>query len=99
MFDFLTKIYYNIYRWWNKIITYRLNKQIIGRTAANLVFELSKTKGVRIIKGDRCFNGKSLIGILANNLKEDDVIKISLDSSVDIPIVKEAFNFLGKEVA
>jgi len=79
-------------------ISYKLNKNITGRTAANLVFALSNTKNVRIIKKDRCFNGASLLGILANNLSENDNIEVVIEDIKDIPIVKEAFQELGKEV-
>lgn len=79
-------------------ISYKLNKNIVGRTAANLVFALSNIKNVRIIKKDRCFNGASLLGILANNLSENDNIEVVIEDIKDIPIVKEAFQELGKEV-
>lgn len=79
-------------------ILYKLNKNIVGRTAANLVFALSDTKNVRIIKEDRCFNGTSLLGILANNLCENDNIEVIIEDIKDIPIIKEAFQDLGKEV-
>ena len=56
-------------------ITYKLNKDIVARTAANLVFNLSEIKSIHIAKGNTCFNGKSLVGILSNNLLSGDIIK------------------------
>ena len=79
-------------------IIYKLKKNIVGRTAANLVFNLCEAKGVRIIKKDRCFNGKSLLGILANNLEVNDEISVAIDEACDISIVKKAFQELGEEV-
>lgn len=79
-------------------ITYILTKDIIGRAATALVFELVKTKGVRITKGDRCFNGKSLLGILSNKLQENDKIEVVLDSSEDTGIVRNGFKEIAKEV-
>lgn len=80
------------------IIKYKLNKNVINRTAIQLNFLLNTIKNsIFIIKNDRCFNGKSLIGILANNLKNNDIIKIET-SKENISQIKEIFNTIGEEV-
>ena len=80
------------------IIEYRLNKNIVSRVAIQLNFLLNTIKNsIFIIKNDRCFNGKSLIGILANNLKNNDIIKIET-SKENISQIKEIFNTIGEEV-
>ena len=80
------------------IIEYRLNKNIVSRVAIQLNFLLNTIKdSIFIIKNDRCFNGKSLIGILANNLKNNDIIKIET-SKENISQIKEIFNTIGEEV-
>lgn len=76
-------------------ITYRLKRDIVSRIAANLVFGLSEAKSVHIIKDERCFNGKSLIGILSNRLRFNDIITIKVEEAEDIEIIKEAFEGLG----
>lgn len=76
-------------------ITYRLKRDIVSRTAANLVFGISEAKSVYIIKNERCFNGKSLIGILSNSLRFNDIITVKIEEAEDIEIIKEAFNGLG----
>lgn len=79
-------------------IKYELNRDIIARTATQINFSLNTIKdSVFIIKDERCFNGKSLIGILANNLKKGDAIEIEA-SKQDILYIKEIFNKVGKEV-
>lgn len=79
-------------------IKYRLKRDIVSRTAANLVFEISEAKSVHIIKNDRCFNGKSLIGILSNHLRFDDIITIKVEEPEDIKIIIKAFTGLGEVI-
>lgn len=80
------------------IIEYRLNKNIVSRVAIQLNFLLNTIKdSIFIIKDNRCFNGKSLVGILANNLKNNDIIKIET-SKENISQIKEIFNTIGEEV-
>lgn len=79
-------------------ITYKLNKDIIARTAANLVFNLSEIKSIHIAKGNTCFNGKSLVGILSNNLLSGDIINIEIEDLSDVEKVKEIFNEVGRFV-
>lgn len=79
-------------------ITYKLNKDIVARTAANLVFNLSEIKSIHIAKGNTCFNGKSLVGILSNNLLSGDIINIEIEDLSDVEKVKEIFNEVGRFV-
>lgn len=80
------------------VVMYRLNKDIIKRTATQLSFSLNTIKeSVFIIKNNKCFNGKSLIGILANNLKCNDIIKIET-SMEEIINIRKIFNEVGEEV-
>lgn len=79
-------------------ITYKLNKDIVARTAANLVFNLSETKSIHIAKGNTCFNGKSLVGILSNNLLSGDIINLEIEELSDVEKVKEIFNEIGRFV-
>ena len=76
-------------------ITYKLNKDIVARTAANLVFNLSEIKSIHIAKGNTCFNGKSLVGILSNNLLSGDIINLEIEELSDVEKVKEIFNEIG----
>ena len=79
-------------------ITYKLNKDIVARTAANLVFNLSEIKSIHIAKGNTCFNGKSLVGILSNNLLSGDIINLEIEELSDVEKVKEIFNEVGRFV-
>lgn len=79
-------------------ITYRLKRDIVSRTAANLVFDISEAKSVYIIKEDRCFNGKSLIGILSNKLYFNDIITIEVEQFEDMEIIKQAFKEIGEVI-
>ena len=70
----------------------------MARVATQLNFSLNTIKdSIFIIKNERCFNGKSLIGILANNLKKGEIIEIKA-SDKDILNIREIFNKVGKEV-
>ena len=79
-------------------ITYKLNKDIVARTAANLVFNLSEIKSIHIAKGNTCFNGKSLVGILSNNLLSGDIINLEIEELSDVEKVKKIFNEIGRFV-
>ena len=79
-------------------ITYKLNKDIVARMAANLVFNLSEIKSIHIAKGNTCFNGKSLVGILSNNLLSGDIINLEIEELSDVEKVKEIFNEIGRLV-
>ena len=80
------------------IIEYRLNKNIVSRVAIQLNFLLNTIKdSIFIIKDNRCFNGKSLVGTLANNLKNNDTIRIET-SGENISKMREIFNTVGEEV-
>ena len=79
-------------------ITYKLNKDIVARTAANLVFNLSEITSIHIAKGNTCFNGKSLVGILSNNLLSGDIINVEIEELSDVEKVKEIFNEIGRFV-
>lgn len=76
-------------------ITYKLKRDIVSRIAANLAFDLSRTKSAFILKGNQCLNGKSLIGILSCQLRFGDIITIKGENEEDMKIIKEAFNGLG----
>ena len=80
------------------IIEYRLNKNIVSRVAIQLNFLLNTIKdSTFIIKDTRCSNEKSLVGILANNLKNNDKIRIET-SGENISKMREIFNTVGEEV-
>lgn len=80
-------------------ITYKLKKDIVARTAAQLNWNLKRVhSSIRIIHGDRIVNGKSLIGIMSANMRFNDIISIIIDEFTDIEEVKEYFNEVGREI-
>lgn len=81
-------------------ISYKLNKNLVGRAATMLCWGLTQTQGeVRVInKEERMINAKSLIGLLSAAIKADDEIKIIIDKDKDLDKVKKVFNEVGKEI-
>lgn len=61
----------------------KINSNIGGRQASNLVYRLSEVDGsITIIKGDRMINAKSIIGLLSLDLKKNDLVEISCDADI-----------------
>ena len=79
-------------------IKFKLKVDIVARIAANLAFELSKTREAFILKDESCLNGKSLIGILSSKLRQGDIITIKGENENDINIIKKAFEDLGEVI-
>lgn len=80
-------------------ITYKLYKDIVARTAAQLNWNLKQVhSSIRIIHGDRVVNGKSLIGIMSANMRFNDIISIIIDEPIDVEEIKEYFNEVGREI-
>lgn len=80
---------------------YRLNKHLLGRNAAQLIFEINQVHGgVSIYRKDAttCVNAKSLVGVLSGYYKIGDVITIYVDNDEDASRVKEILNEYGTEV-
>lgn len=77
-------------------IKLKLLKDIQGRIAANLVFNLTELTDIRIIKNNRVFNGKSLLGILVNDLKVNDIITVILENVSDREKTLQAFSELAE---
>lgn len=80
-------------------ITYKLDRDIVARTAAQLNWNLKQVRSsIRIIHGDRIVNGKSLIGIMSANMRFDDTISVIIDEPADVEEIKEYFNEVGREI-
>ena len=80
-------------------LTYRLDRDIVARTAAQLNWNLKQIpSSIRIIHGDRIVNGKSLIGIMSANMRFDDTISVIIDDIEDMDKVKEFFDEVGGEI-
>lgn len=78
---------------------YILNKDITSRTATTLNWDLSQAiSSVRIVKGDRIINGKSLVDLLLGDLKINDNILVLIENIYDKKLVKEVFDKIGREV-
>ena len=74
-------------------IIYKLNKNLTGRVATQLNWELEKLEGTIQIatKDDRFINGKSLIGLLSGGFKMDDIIEIFIEKDKDVELVRSSF--------
>ena len=81
-------------------ILYKVNKNIIGREAAQLNWKLnSLSTSINIINQEnRKVNGKSLIGLLSGNFKKNQNITIIIDTDKEIDKIKQYFNEIGKEI-
>lgn len=82
-------------------LLYKLNKHLLGRNAAQLVFEINLLHGgVSIYRKDAttCINAKSLVGVLSGYYKIGDIITIYVDDVEDLSRVKEILNEYGTEV-
>ena len=79
--------------------TYRLDKDIVARTAAQLNWQLKQLPcTINIKNSDRIINGKSLVGILSAHMRLNDVIEITTDGVVDNDQIREYFNEIGREI-
>lgn len=80
-------------------LTYKLYRDVVGRTAAQLNCELRQIKtSIRIINRDRMINGKSLVGILQASMRFNDIISVIFDEDEQIDEIKELFDKIGKEI-
>lgn len=82
-------------------LSYKLNKHLLGRNAAQLVFEINLLHGgVSIYRKDAttCINAKSLVGVLSGYYKIGDIITVYVDNVEDLSRVKEILNEYGTEV-
>lgn len=80
---------------------YKLDKNLLGRNAAQLVFEMNELHtGIAIYRKEAttCINAKSLVGVLSGYYKMGDIITIYVDDVEESSRVKEIFNKYGVEI-
>lgn len=80
---------------------YKLDKNLLGRNAAQLVFEMNELHtGIAIYRKEAttCINAKSLVGVLSGYYKMGDIITIYVDDVGESSRVKEIFNKYGVEI-
>lgn len=80
-------------------LNYKINIDLVGRTAAQLNWNLNKLSSSLYIitKEKRMVNGKSLVGLLQGNIHKGDSVTILLDKEEDIAKVKSFLNDIGKQ--
>ena len=80
-------------------LNYKINIDLVGRTAAQLNWNLSKLSSSLYIitKEKRMVNGKSLVGLLQGNIRKGDSVTILLDKEEDIVKAKSFLNNVGKQ--
>ena len=80
-------------------LNYKINKDLVGRTAAQLNWNLSKLSSSLYIitKEKRMVNGKSLVGLLQGNIRKGDLVTILLDKEEDLAEAKSSLNNIGKQ--
>lgn len=82
-------------------LSYKLNKDLLHRNAAQLVFSFNELPySVFLYKQDigRRINGKSLIGVLSGRFLKGEIIDIIINGAEDWSRVKEILNNFGTEV-
>ena len=79
------------------IITYKLEKDLIGRAATQLCWKLGELKSSVKIMTERMINAKSLVGILSAHLHKGQDVVIAFDYEDDADRIKELFNEVGRE--
>ena len=80
-------------------LNYKIDKDLVGRTAAQLNWNLNKLSSSLYIitKEKRMVNGKSLVGLLQGNIRKGDSVTILLDKEEDITKTKSFLNNIGKQ--
>jgi phosphotransferase system HPr-like phosphotransfer protein len=82
-------------------VSYKLDKNLIGRTAAMMNWKLGQVNSsVRIVNKEenRMINAKSLIGLLSGCFKADNIIDIVIEDERDFKKVKEILDEVGKQI-
>lgn len=79
------------------IITYKLEKDLVGRAATQLCWKLGELKSSVKIMTERMINAKSLVGILSAHLHNGQDIVIAFDYDDEANKIKEFFNEIGHE--
>ena len=80
-------------------LNYKINTDLVGRTATQLNWNLNKLSSSLYIitKEKRMVNGKSLVGLLQGNIRKVDPVTILLDKEEDITKAKSFLNNIGKQ--
>lgn len=83
-----------------QIVLYKLDKNLWGRAAAQLNWNLEKIKSSIFLVNEegRMINGKSLIGLLSGNFKENSYIRIMIEGKEEVNNIRKYFNEVGREV-
>lgn len=72
-----------------------LKNDIDGRAANRFVYSIASMPfNVKIHKGDKQVNGKSILGLLSIGLKSGDTVQISIDKN-DPDGINEIINFIN----
>lgn len=72
-----------------------LKNDIDGRAANRFVYSIASMPfNVKIQKGDKQVNGKSILGLLSIGLKYGDTVQISIDKN-DPDGINEIINFIN----
>lgn len=81
-------------------VTYKLNKNIVARTANTLNWNLKNLQSSIYIIGEsgRKVNAKSLIGLLSGSFKSGETIKILIEDNNDLSKIKSYLNEVGTEI-
>lgn len=80
------------------ILNYNINVDILANNAANLTNSLKEiASDVYIICNNKKVNGKSLVGVLTGQIKENSKVKIIISNEDKIKEIRKIFNEYGKE--
>lgn len=79
-------------------IKYKLHKDLIGRAAAQLVYELKSLMSSINIISNVAVNAKSLVGLLSGGFRKDDIITIRFDREEDYDSICSFFDEIGEKI-
>lgn len=80
------------------ILKYKLNKHLLARAAAELVWKLQQIDTSISIISERMLNAKSLVGVLSGNLRYGTEIQILFEKEEELNKITEAFDEVGKRL-
>lgn len=79
-------------------IQYRLKKDLTGRAATQLNYNLNGLKSSVSLIRDVVINAKSLVGILSGGFKQGEVITVLFDRDNESEAICEYFNEVGEKL-
>lgn len=80
-------------------IKFQAITDIVGGAAATLVWDLQQINTeIRLINKGRIVNGKSLVGIISANIRQDDIVTVVIDNGNLYKQILQIIENYGREL-